>query len=211
MSAAPLITGAKYMYQNLGKVNNHGFEFEAENGEIELVISTMASKAILRRFPTKWRNIKEKVCIIWRNSTPKWYPSILFWKGYPFVVSAWLSSGSHWCHYRCSRYKDNNHDNTITDGDRVQMARAFPISLMVSPWRLHIKISTDGLWFWRTGIDLMYGVSSSSEGGLQSTSHSSCLMTLDHHEHQCQICGARLPDRWQISWFWRIHIQRFLF
>jgi TonB-linked SusC/RagA family outer membrane protein len=169
MSAAPLITGAKYMYQNLGKVNNHGFEFEAEwrdrigdfNYGIKGNIATVSNKV------TKYKGEGTRIAgvTVRQNGIPVSY----FEEGYPL----WYLRGYQVDHIDATTgapiYKDNNGDGSITDDDRVQIGKGIPdftygITLTASYKNFDLMVYGSGA----QGLDLMYGVSSSSEGGLKS-------------------------------------------
>ncbi len=169
MSAAPLITGAKYMYQNLGKVNNHGFEFETEwrDNIGDFTYGIKANLATVSNKVTKYAGAGTRITGVTVRQSG--LPVSYFEEGYPL----WYLRGYKVDHIDTSTgapvYKDMNGDNAITDDDRVQIGKGIPdftygITLTAAYKNFDLMVYGTGA----QGVDLMYGISSSAGGGLQS-------------------------------------------
>ncbi|MDR1525545.1 MAG: TonB-dependent receptor [Tannerella sp.] len=156
-STAPLTTGTTYMYQNLGQVTNHGFEFDAEwkdhindfKYSIKANIATVANKV------TKFKGdgIRIDGSKLTSGSTVSYFE-----EGYPL----WYLRG-----YKIDGidestgqaiYHDTDGDGSITDADRCNIGNGIPDFTYGATLSLSYK-NVDFMAYGAgsAGAELMYG------------------------------------------------------
>ncbi len=125
-SVAPLTTGSDRVWQNLGRVNNHGFEFELEWKDRvgDLGYSVKGNLATVKNKVAEYRG--EGIRINGATIQGGQGYATFFEEGYPL----WYIRGYKIDHINQATgeavYMDMNNDGEITDADRVNLGKGIP-------------------------------------------------------------------------------------
>lgn len=126
-STANLTTGTSYVFQNVGIVNNHGFELDLEWKDAikkDFKYSIKANLATVSNNVDKYKGAGVRIngSSLAHASTPITF----FEEGYPL----WYLRGYHVDHIDASNgkpiYKDLNNDGQITESDKSYMGSGIP-------------------------------------------------------------------------------------
>jgi TonB-linked SusC/RagA family outer membrane protein len=162
-SVSPLTTGTNYMYQNLGEVNNHGFEIEAEWKDrigdfsygLKANLSTVSNKV------TEYRG--EGVRISGATLVGTSTPSTYFEEGYPL----WYIRGYKIDHIDEATgeaiFQDLDGEAGITDADRTNLGKGIPdytYGLSLNLGYKNFDLSAYGAG--AQGSELLYGLANNT-------------------------------------------------
>lgn len=163
-SVAPLVTGTNYVYQNLGKVKNTGFEFEAEWRDHigDFTYDIKGNLATVKNKVTKFRGkgLRDSGASLSSISTPVTY----FEEGYPlWYIRGYQLDGVDEATGKAI-YHDFDNDGEITDADRTNLGKGIPdftygISINLSYKNFDFSAYGAGA----SGNSLIYGLASGSK------------------------------------------------